>query len=223
MEARLSARNVNVTISHSLTNPRSLATWEKLKARPGHGRPIKAGTVCHFWDKERPKYAWLPEGWLAEQRRMPSSRLYTYYYDESARQYTRRDEAKKKAGVPVAVKNHASRHIEQGESSQNGRAMNDDINTHYFFWNKNSWATVYKLKARPGHGKHRKAGTKIYFVDRGCPGYRWLPEGWLAEVRRMASNRFYTYYYDRSARLYNTRNKAYEKASEDPTLELLVI
>lgn len=115
-----------------------------------------------------------------------------YYYDESARQYTRRDEAKKKAGVPVAVKNHASRHIEQGESSQNGRAMNDDINTHYFFWNKNSWATVYKLKARPGHGKHRKAGTKIYFVDRGCPGYRWLPEGWLAEVRRMASNRFYT-------------------------------
>lgn len=77
MEARLSARNVNVAISHSLTNPRSLATWEKLKARPGHGRPIKAGTVCHFWDKESPKYAWLPEGWLAEQRRMPSRRLYT--------------------------------------------------------------------------------------------------------------------------------------------------
>lgn len=115
-----------------------------------------------------------------------------YYYDQCAHQYTTREEAKKKAGVPAAVTNHSSRHIEQGESSHDGGAMNNNITPRYFFWNKKSWATVDKLKARPGHGKRRKAGTKIYFTDRGCPGYRWLPEGWLAEERRMPSERLYT-------------------------------
>ncbi|TYH51553.1 hypothetical protein ES332_D10G284100v1 [Gossypium tomentosum] len=69
-------------------SPLSIITLQNIKDRPHQkgNRKLPGGTVRYF-DNNEPRYGWLLNGWLAEERRVPSGRLYRYYYDPVGRQY----------------------------------------------------------------------------------------------------------------------------------------
>ncbi|TYI62746.1 hypothetical protein E1A91_D10G269100v1 [Gossypium mustelinum] len=69
-------------------SPLSIITLQNIKNRPYQksNRKLPGGAVRYF-DNNDPHYSWLLDGWLAEERRVPSGRLYRYYYDLVGRQY----------------------------------------------------------------------------------------------------------------------------------------
>ncbi|GMN57201.1 hypothetical protein TIFTF001_026310 [Ficus carica] len=50
-------------------------------------RSRSPGTICTIHNNKSPAYSWLLPGWVAEERRMVSGRVYRYYYDPSGRLY----------------------------------------------------------------------------------------------------------------------------------------
>ncbi|MFQ6647014.1 hypothetical protein Gotur_019860, partial [Gossypium turneri] len=58
-------------------SPLSIITLRNIKDRPHQkkNRKLPGGTVRYF-DNNEPRYGWLLNGWLAEERRVPSGRLY---------------------------------------------------------------------------------------------------------------------------------------------------
>ncbi|XP_044508078.1 uncharacterized protein LOC123227370 [Mangifera indica] len=72
-------------------SPSARATLEKVKQR-FIGKPLKPGTRCVMLDNSFRGYGWLLPGWIAEERRMQSGRIYRYYYDPEGRIYKTRHE-----------------------------------------------------------------------------------------------------------------------------------
>ncbi|EOY18147.1 Uncharacterized protein TCM_042764 [Theobroma cacao] len=52
----------------------------------------KPGSTVTYRDQSDHGYGWLLPGWVAEERRMLTGRLYTYYYDRWGRQYNTKRE-----------------------------------------------------------------------------------------------------------------------------------
>ncbi|KAB2010711.1 hypothetical protein ES319_D10G260400v1 [Gossypium barbadense] len=69
-------------------SPLSIITLQNIKNRPDQksNRKLPGGAVRYF-DNNDPRYSWLLDGWLAEERHVPSGKLYRYYYDLVGRQY----------------------------------------------------------------------------------------------------------------------------------------
>ncbi|GMI87132.1 hypothetical protein HRI_002382500 [Hibiscus trionum] len=69
-------------------SPETLATLQKIRERQRQGKDRKkpGGSERHF-DNTELRYSWLLPGWVAEERIVPSGRLYRYYYDPIGRQY----------------------------------------------------------------------------------------------------------------------------------------
>ncbi|PQQ06657.1 hypothetical protein Pyn_29753 [Prunus yedoensis var. nudiflora] len=67
-------------------SPFSMATVENVQAR-ARRRWRQPRATSTFFDYTSGRYSWLLPGWVVEERRMPSSRLYRYYYDPSGRLY----------------------------------------------------------------------------------------------------------------------------------------
>ncbi|XP_022764535.1 uncharacterized protein LOC111309792 [Durio zibethinus] len=69
-------------------SPLTIATLQIIKEQPRRRgkRKQPGGSIMHF-DNTDPGYGWLLPGWIAEERRVLSGRLYRYYYDPSGRQY----------------------------------------------------------------------------------------------------------------------------------------
>ncbi|KAG8498723.1 hypothetical protein CXB51_005047 [Gossypium anomalum] len=76
-----SRRNIRIAdVEPKQLPPLSVATLQN------SNRKLPGGIVRHF-DNNDPRYGWLLAGWLVEERRTPSGRLYRYYYDPTGRQY----------------------------------------------------------------------------------------------------------------------------------------
>ncbi|XP_021296079.1 uncharacterized protein LOC110425471 [Herrania umbratica] len=74
-------------------SPLTLATLRNIRERPHqncHRR--KPGSTVTYRDQSDYGYGWLLPGWVAEERRMRTGRLYRYYYDPSGRQYSTKRE-----------------------------------------------------------------------------------------------------------------------------------
>ncbi|TYH00358.1 hypothetical protein ES288_A10G269600v1 [Gossypium darwinii] len=84
-----SRRNATMVDAESeQLSPLSKITLQNVKNRPYQkkNRKLPGGSVRYF-DNSNPRYSWLLNGWLAEERRVPSGRLYRYFYDPVGRQY----------------------------------------------------------------------------------------------------------------------------------------
>ncbi|KAK8488175.1 hypothetical protein V6N13_121960 [Hibiscus sabdariffa] len=69
-------------------SPLTVATLQRIRERENQGKDRKkAGGSVHYFDNTEPRYSWLLPGWVAEERIVPSGRLYKYYYDPSAHLY----------------------------------------------------------------------------------------------------------------------------------------
>ncbi|CAL9008061.1 unnamed protein product [Prunus brigantina] len=67
-------------------SPWSMVTVEIVRAR-ARRRWRQPDATSTFFDYTSGRYSWLLPGWVVEERRMPNSRLYRYYYDSSGRLY----------------------------------------------------------------------------------------------------------------------------------------
>ncbi|PPD78482.1 hypothetical protein GOBAR_DD24585 [Gossypium barbadense] len=58
-------------------SPLSIITLQNIKNRPDQksNRKLPGGAVRYF-DNNDPRYSWLLDGWLAEERHVPSGKLY---------------------------------------------------------------------------------------------------------------------------------------------------
>ncbi|XWS65995.1 hypothetical protein CRYUN_Cryun05aG0162100 [Craigia yunnanensis] len=83
-----SSRTRNVAAGHKRQSPMTIATLQIMKERADKrsDRKKPGGIVRHF-DNTEHGYGWLLPGWIAEERHVPSGRLYRYYYDPAGRQY----------------------------------------------------------------------------------------------------------------------------------------
>ncbi|KAB1217875.1 hypothetical protein CJ030_MR3G014715 [Morella rubra] len=66
-------------------SPMTLATISRVTQN--RRRAVHPGTRCILHDNTSPGYGWLLPGWIGEERRMLSGRVYRYYYDPSGRLY----------------------------------------------------------------------------------------------------------------------------------------
>ncbi|XP_021813696.1 uncharacterized protein LOC110756564 [Prunus avium] len=60
-------------------SPFSMATVENVQAR-ARRRWRQPGATSTFFDYTSGRYSWLLPGWVVEERRMPSSRLYRNFF-----------------------------------------------------------------------------------------------------------------------------------------------
>ncbi|KAH1045600.1 hypothetical protein J1N35_036384 [Gossypium stocksii] len=61
----------------SQLSPLSIITLQNVRHRPYQKRNRKLpGSTVRYFDNKDPRYSWLLDGWLAEERRVPSGRLY---------------------------------------------------------------------------------------------------------------------------------------------------
>ncbi|KAK8549500.1 hypothetical protein V6N13_027252 [Hibiscus sabdariffa] len=82
------ARNVSPPGSERRLSPLAMATLQRIREKESRGKDRKkAGSSVEYFDNTDPYYSWLLAGWVAEERIVPSGRLYRYYYDPSAHLY----------------------------------------------------------------------------------------------------------------------------------------
>ncbi|KAK8549502.1 hypothetical protein V6N13_027254 [Hibiscus sabdariffa] len=83
------ARNVSPPSSFERRlSPLAVATLQRIREKESRGKDRKkAGSSVEYFDNTDPYYSWLLAGWVAEERIVPSGRLYRYYYDPSAHLY----------------------------------------------------------------------------------------------------------------------------------------
>ncbi|KAL4290132.1 hypothetical protein GQ457_14G023990 [Hibiscus cannabinus] len=82
------ARNVSPPSSERRLSPLAAATLQRIKEKESRGKDRKkAGSSVEYFDNTDSYYSWLLAGWVAEERIVPSGRLYRYYYDPSAHMY----------------------------------------------------------------------------------------------------------------------------------------
>ncbi|KAG4201748.1 hypothetical protein ERO13_A05G298250v2 [Gossypium hirsutum] len=74
-------------------SPLSIITLQNVKNRPHQKSNRKLpGCTVRYFDNNDPRYSWLLDGWLVEERRVPSGKLYRYYYDLAGHQYRTKTE-----------------------------------------------------------------------------------------------------------------------------------
>ncbi|KAL2329556.1 hypothetical protein Fmac_017137 [Flemingia macrophylla] len=62
-------------------------TIEKINELYPRSRRIRSGTTITYHDKNSPGYGWLLPGWVAEERRGKSGRVFRYYHDPRGKFY----------------------------------------------------------------------------------------------------------------------------------------
>ncbi|CAN8236523.1 unnamed protein product [Cochlearia groenlandica] len=89
-------RRMSETISYeqSIENLSSEGKETLLLVNRKHRRPINTipNTVSSVFDNTSLPYRWLRSGWIAEERRMLTNRLYRYFYDPKGQMYNTRQE-----------------------------------------------------------------------------------------------------------------------------------
>ncbi|CAJ1842166.1 unnamed protein product [Sphenostylis stenocarpa] len=70
------SRNLSSEQIAAMTN----ATIQKIESSSPRNR-LRAGTTVTYHDTTSIGYGWLLPGWVAEERRVQSGRVYRYYYD----------------------------------------------------------------------------------------------------------------------------------------------
>ncbi|XVE52668.1 hypothetical protein DITRI_Ditri02bG0141100 [Diplodiscus trichospermus] len=69
-------------------SPLTMATLQIIKNRANKRTDRrKPGSTILYYDNTDNGYGWLLPGWIAEERYMPSGRLYRYYYDPAGNLY----------------------------------------------------------------------------------------------------------------------------------------
>ncbi|KAK7250744.1 hypothetical protein RIF29_33382 [Crotalaria pallida] len=92
-----SSRKRKVSEIHSETitlSEESKLTLEKIKKNKSKGE-----SECTFHDNKTPRYSWLHKGWVVEERRMKTRRVYKCYYDPDGNLYRSKDEVKAMCGL----------------------------------------------------------------------------------------------------------------------------
>ncbi|OMO96848.1 hypothetical protein COLO4_15045 [Corchorus olitorius] len=68
--------------------PLSLRTLDIVMDRKaGRTERRTPGATVKFFDRGFSPYSWLLPAWIVEERRMPTGRLYRYYYDPEGNMY----------------------------------------------------------------------------------------------------------------------------------------
>ncbi|OWM91584.1 hypothetical protein CDL15_Pgr022333 [Punica granatum] len=96
--------------------------------------------------------------------------------------------------------------MEQGGSSSSATNKGNDRDKHEIDIDISPLSMETLLKIRKNRSRKRSSPSRSFF-DNTSPDYGWLLPGWLVEVRRVQSGRFYKYYYDPSGRPYRTRQE----------------
>ncbi|KAK7374841.1 hypothetical protein VNO80_08284 [Phaseolus coccineus] len=76
-----SSRNLSLEQIEAMTN----ATISKIQS--SNSQRLHTGTAVTYRDCTSTGYGWLLPGWVAEERRVQSGRIYRYYYDPNGSFY----------------------------------------------------------------------------------------------------------------------------------------